>query len=254
MSWTCSACGQESPPPADADGGSCPHCGAGELLPSVLPADDDAHFKFDTTPPEPPTLAARIGGWATGYGQRWVSGFFAKIVFLIAMMPCAGVGLLIKTADERPLAQSGPRTVTCRELIASGPGKNPYVVVTDFKFGPKPIAGRLALLPAAASDKTPARVLLETAGPTPAAEDSAPVQVQGMVTTASSLSLLERASIGVDQPGTDLTRCYILQEGKQPPSLAATHGWIALGVGMIVGGVVIWLILIWIVWRVRHAA
>jgi hypothetical protein len=128
---------------------------------------------------------------------------------------------------------AGPREITCRDLVAKGPGDSAYVRLTDFEltdhYLPRKAPGgsgwQSAYVPAVplkikdSPAVRPLNVLVKTSAARNPRElytlDKAPIEGK-VVKGISTLGADEQALLRKSYPQIDLNACWLLEVGKMP--------------------------------------
>jgi hypothetical protein len=207
-------------------------------------------------------------------GQQW-KGILIALAILMLLF---GFILVMWSRQEQGLADRArpePQVLRLEQLIANGPGDNVHVEITEFDFGagyvveeengswkevwipvyPAPGGVRNAADP----PRSPFRVVAKLGKPNSTAEldqyCGQTTRLRGLIPSDSGLG----ASSDIGQkltnmyPGTDVTRCIILEEGRTPWSPSAIKTMLFSGIGLLVGGGVAVLALILIYVRSKAA-
>jgi hypothetical protein len=155
-------------------------------------------------------------------------------------------------------ASAAPQEIALRDLIARGREGNPHVAVKDFQFGNNPVAFYrnrsnkdhwsdvwIPVMPSATPEnaRQPAApvqaIVMSKRVKTEAELDrlSAQTTVQGMVTDVW-LDGDRQNKLRQSYPGTDFSRCLIIEEGREPAGPVRVAAFLAGGAALLALGLV----------------
>jgi hypothetical protein len=163
-----------------------------------------------------------------------------------------GIGAIAMGLQERSLAQQSsttPEEITLRQLIERGPEGNPYVVLSDFALGEDYVYEHrkgqaflwervwVPIFPAdeAGAQDNPQKVqaIIKSSRVRNAfglAQLAARKKLRGMVINrVESLSQRETELLQQRYPGTDFSRCLIIEEGREPAKAGDVRAYFVVG-------------------------
>jgi len=198
--------------------------------------------------------------------------FVGRILLIVAILGAVGAWYGFKEFRLAGAASQTPKTISCKDLEANGPGENAHVNVTDFLLCPNgfvyqsqknstrwskiwvpavPLDGvfveqlRKSMsadgkLPSNIPAPKNVRIIIKTANVHNESElDSFADKetLQGLVVNkVESLGSEEKKILSQSYPGIDFSTCWIVEEGRKPKSRGAAAGILAGGgAGVLVG-------------------
>ena len=215
---------------------------------------------------QPAAAPSKIEQFAVAYSKR----LFAKLlVWVLVFVPLFGPALIIIQMEEGiPYLNSGPepQAISCRQLLANGPGQNLYIDLTDFRLEIERLASGkgvhatswerawVPIVPTDSDEQPQAvRILLDTESVKTSNGMNQLEQghrIRGLLRRDKEyLKLGDSIYVGSKFPNTDWKNTWILLHDKVPQNRWLTYAILGLAGFLILVAIPYW----WFAWRIWKA-